>query len=1079
MRHIIAPIAAFLISTAAFAADPVADKPIIGPIPPWVHPAELPKDAPKPDQQAVRLLLVDQQQHLLPNGGEIYSETVMRVQTAQGLEALGTITLPWKPDQGTLTVHKLNIIRDGKVIDLLTKGPGFTVLRREQGLEYATLDGVLTAVIQPEGLQVGDVVDLATTTKTIDPALGGNSEAFLSIASELRAAHVRMRVEWSSGLPVRWHAEDGLPLLSEHKAGGLSEVSFALDNVEPLILPRDAPTRFMLPRLLTATTLKSWEQLSTLFAPLYEKAATLKPDSALKAEIATIAQDAADPVHRAEAALALVQDKVRYVFLGMNDGGLVPADADTTWQRRFADCKGKTALLLALLHGLGIEAEPALVSTTLGDGMDQRLPMVAFDHVMVRAKIGGKVYWLDGTRTGDVRLADIKVPDFRFALPLRAAGATLEPLVVPVPDRPLREYSFKVDMTGGITIPFPFHVEELLRDDAAVSMHLTLDQLTPEVRDESLRQVFTSGYPDVAAKTVSAVWDPVARTEKLVMDGAGKHDWKYSYEADHSRLGWNADFERPAGPHRDAPYASSYPFYVVVRETILLPDAKNFLNQSTDVDRTIGGTEMRRHAKLDGTTYTIETSVRTIAREFPAADAPAAQEALRDLYRQQALLGVKYSYQPTQHERDAWLTMTPTTANEYYRRAEMRLAKNDKDGGLADVEKAIALQSDYGQAYLMRGQIYWRNGDYAKALADLQKSAQLMAASSTAHAALAELMTQMGRYDDGLAEINRALAIDADNPRLLAVRAETYRRLNQFDAGTADIKAAISKDPTLVRAYIVEADLMADQGRYEDALAAAKAAAAANPKDMQTHLVLGAVYTKLRRYPEADVEFAKYVSAKPDADLYAQRANLRSPADIQGQRADVAAALKLDRENATARNLEAKLDLKAGKYAAVIDSATALMPKQPHNGPLIAYRGIAYAQTGRAALAAKDFADARTAVGDHSNALNDLCWDKAILGMALDAAMVDCDAALKISPEAGYILDTRGLVLLRLGRFADAVETYDKALRVRPRLTASLYGRGLAKRHLGKAVEGDADIAAARALDPGISKDFDAYGVTG
>ena len=45
--------------------------------------------------------------------------------------------------------------------------------------------------------------------------------------------------------------------------------------------------------------------------------------------------------------------------------------AATTWSRRYGDCKGKTALLIALLRGLGIEAEAALVSTDFGDGLDE------------------------------------------------------------------------------------------------------------------------------------------------------------------------------------------------------------------------------------------------------------------------------------------------------------------------------------------------------------------------------------------------------------------------------------------------------------------------------------------------------------------------------------------------------------------------------------------------------------------------------------------------------------------------------------------------------------------------------------
>jgi hypothetical protein len=50
-------------------------------------------------------------------------------------------------------------------------------------------------------------------------------------------------------------------------------------------------------------------------------------------------------------------------------------------------------------------------------------------------------------------------------------------------------------------------------------------------------------------------------------------------------------------------------------------------------------------------------------------------------------------------------------------------------------------------------------------------------------------------------------------------------------------------------------------------------------------------------------------------------------------------------------------------------------------------------------------------------------------------------------------------------------------LRINPRLTSSLYGRGLAKQRVGSAAEGDIDIANAKAMDPNIVNEFDSYGV--
>src|SRR5205085_4692270 len=132
-------------------------------------------------------------------------------------------------------------------------------------------------------------------------------------------------------------------------------------------------------------------ELSALMDPLYVKASTLRPGSPLHAEIARIKAESADPKTRAAAALALVQTKVRYLFLGMNLGGYVPTDADVTWERRFGDCKAKTALLLALLRELDIPAEAAMVHSAMGDGMNERLPALEMlDHILVRASIGGE-----------------------------------------------------------------------------------------------------------------------------------------------------------------------------------------------------------------------------------------------------------------------------------------------------------------------------------------------------------------------------------------------------------------------------------------------------------------------------------------------------------------------------------------------------------------------------------------------------------------------------------------------------------------------------------------------------------------
>jgi tetratricopeptide (TPR) repeat protein/predicted aspartyl protease len=109
-------------------------------------------------------------------------------------------------------------------------------------------------------------------------------------------------------------------------------------------------------------------------------------------------------------------------------------------------------------------------------------------------------------------------------------------------------------------------------------------------------------------------------------------------------------------------------------------------------------------------------------------------------------------------------------------------------------------------------------------------------------------------------------------------------------------------------------------------------------------------------------------------------------------------------------------------------------------------------------------------------ALNGRCWARALWGQELQAALADCDRALRLAPNSPIVLDSRGLVHLRLGDLDKAIADYDAALALRPKNAWSLYGRGLAK--LKKGVkDAKADIAAATAIDPTLSEEAKRHGI--
>jgi tetratricopeptide (TPR) repeat protein/predicted aspartyl protease len=105
------------------------------------------------------------------------------------------------------------------------------------------------------------------------------------------------------------------------------------------------------------------------------------------------------------------------------------------------------------------------------------------------------------------------------------------------------------------------------------------------------------------------------------------------------------------------------------------------------------------------------------------------------------------------------------------------------------------------------------------------------------------------------------------------------------------------------------------------------------------------------------------------------------------------------------------------------------------------------------------------------------CWARALIGRELEPALEDCNAAAKADRGNASVLDSRGLVYLRLGKYDKAIGDYDAALALDQKIPWSLYGRGLARQHLGQTAAAEADIAAAKALYPKIAEEAASHGI--
>ena len=624
-----------------------AQQPVYGPPAPWVTLATLPDTPPADGAAAVQVVLDDNQTRLSPEGDAYYERRIFKVLKPEGLATFKTQSFTWSPDTETVTIHALRILRDGQTIDLLKGGADMPVLRRETNLERAMLDGRLTVSRQIEGLQTGDLVEVSSTRIRKDPIVQGRSQDFEKMTFPGVVGRYRVILSWPDADAVKWKATNGYLTPAIAHADGWTRVTFDASGVKAPKPPAGAPLRFRRQGEMEASSFKDWAEVSRLMWPLYAKAQQLGPNSALKAEAAAIRAANPDPKARAFAALRLVEDKTRYLFLGMNDGGYVPAEADATWARKFGDCKGKTVLLLALLKEQGITAEPALVSIGLGDGLNERLPgLTAFNHVIVRATIAGKVYWLDGTRTGDVAGIDaLRPPPWRWALPVRAGGSGLERIVQAPLDAPEAETLIRFDASKGLDAPAPVLIEMRLTGDSATSFRQSLARAPREDVERTLRQSMSRAYSWIEFGAVD--WSDNSGREGLTirLHGLADIDWRKNPD-----LGVR-EFKLPSGgpmvafPRRepgldlDAPYAIAFPFFVrSITEVVLPSDGAGYAVRGPNDSQTVGGLEIKRSAAIEAGVARFVSQGRSMVDEIPAADAEAANKAVRGLAGDESLI---------------------------------------------------------------------------------------------------------------------------------------------------------------------------------------------------------------------------------------------------------------------------------------------------------------------------------------------------------------------------------------------------------------------------------------------------------
>lgn len=796
IRYLFSALSLSLIATPALADNSI----LYAPAPEWAEETDV-RAVLEANPDSNNFFVVFDKQTKFEKGQQHYFvELAMRAQSAEFLAEIGKIVRAyWQPDRGDLTIHRLEILRDGKVINALATGTKFEVIRQEQGLNDQMINGVLTAVAQIEGLRVGDIVRYSFTASSENAALQGRAESTMGLpVVDFETDKNRTRLLWPTDETVVYKVYGDKVTSTLTEKNGYSVLTLPGLAAKQPEFPEDMPNRFHDAPGVMASQFASWPEVSKTAVTLYNPKGLIKPGSELAAEVDKIRRTSNDPIQQTAAALRFAQDKIRYLYNGLGYGNYAPQTPEQTWQLRYGDCKAKTLLLLAMLHELGIEAQPVLVNTEMQDGVSVMLPgFQVFNHILVRASLGGKTLWLDGTASG-TRLADLAdVPPHRYGLPLTAEGSDIEQLAITKPGRPFQDVTLRYDASAGLSLPAFFEIDMKLRDAEGLALVSAQTQNTPESFRLALEEVASKYVIESLITEAKFHYDEDSGEARINAKGLSYLDWSPKNGFIEHKL-WSAidgkeiEADRKRKEWRTIPLDLGDGWHYRENTLITLPKsvAPFKLEGAAMLTESVGGFALDRKTSIADSKISFAEEYYQKQWELPANEIATENRKIGRLQKD-ALKIVAPAEYPFEWDEIKAAQKSPRMAE--YKKAFDSI-----------VASAATMQEEKDLPWRQRAYFYDLIGEPGLAEKDLAKAIELEPTAETL-----QWRAELLRGSDpktAIALLKEAVELDPKNMDPITVLVEIYGLAKQDRAANEAIDAAYAaglgdEDAELLRAY--------------------------------------------------------------------------------------------------------------------------------------------------------------------------------------------------------------------------------------------------------------------------------------
>ncbi|WP_354634726.1 tetratricopeptide repeat protein [Planktothricoides raciborskii] len=338
----------------------------------------------------------------------------------------------------------------------------------------------------------------------------------------------------------------------------------------------------------------------------------------------------------------------------------------------------------------------------------------------------------------------------------------------------------------------------------------------------------------------------------------------------------------------------------------------------------------------------------------------------------------------------------PTTPDhtDYYQQAVAHLDREEYHEAIIYLNKAIAINPNFAEAYSQRCFAHWKLEAYQLALVDGNKAIEVNPNLAEGYKNRGVAYDNLGESEKAIADYTKAIEINPQFASAYSNRGLAYGKLGEYKKAIEDWTKVIEINPHFADAYFGRGIAYKKLGESQKAIADYTKAIEINPQLPGAYRNRGVAYRKLGEYKKAIADYTKAIEINPQfANAYFGR-GIASDNLGESQKAitDFTKAIEINPQYADAYYNRGVVYGKLGESEKAIADWTKAIEINPQDADAYNNRGIAYGNLGED-----------------------------------EKEIADYTKAIEINPQYASAYKNRGIVYRKLGENEKAEADFQKA----------------------------------------------------